>query len=73
MATTEESFVIANEFAHVTVRKIVTPEGERIEISAPKRERVVRLSAETLWALAGEPAETFSKLLSEAPIGIKEQ
>lgn len=72
MATNDEGIVIANEFAHVTVRKVDTPEGELIELSAPKRERSVRLDAATLWALAGESSETFSALLSDAPTGIQE-
>ena len=68
----DEETVIANEFAHVTVRKIETAEGQWIEISAPKRERAVRLDVAMLWRLAGEPMETFTALLSDAPLGFKE-
>ena len=67
----DETMVIANEFAYARVRKIRTPEGERLEISAPKRERSVQLDAETLWALAGQPLETFSQILAEAPLGMR--
>jgi hypothetical protein len=72
MTPREDSIVIANEFAHVTVRLAGARNDTRLEISAPKRERSVRLDAATLWALAGEPSETFTALLSDAPIGIKE-
>jgi hypothetical protein len=63
-----DRIVVANEFAHVSVGLV----DGRLEISAPKRERSVRLDAETLWRLAGEPQETFTALLSDAPLGIKE-
>jgi hypothetical protein len=72
MPTDDETIVVANEFAHVLVRRIETESGDHIEISAPKRERSVQLNADTLWALAGEPVQTFTNLLSDAPLGIKE-
>ena len=72
MESIDGGIVIANEFAHVTVWKVRSAEGELIGISAPKRERSVQLDAAALWALAGEPPETFSALLSDAPTGIRE-
>ena len=72
MMASDDGFVIANEFAHVTVRRIETPDGGCIEISAPKRERSVQLDAGELWALAGQPTEAFTALLADAPIGINE-
>ncbi len=72
MPADDDTIVIANEFAHVLVRRIDTESGACIEISAPKRERSVQLNADTLWALAGEPAQTFTNLLCDAPLGIKE-
>ncbi len=73
MPGTDDSIVIANEFAHVTVRYVAGPGGQHIEISAPKRERRVELDAETLWSLAGQSTETFSALLADAPIGIRDE
>jgi hypothetical protein len=67
-----DSIVIANEFAHVTVERVDTPDGPRLRISAPKRERSAELDAPTLWALAAQPPETFTDLLSDAPLGIRE-
>jgi hypothetical protein len=72
MEPVDGGIVIANEFAHVTVWRVNTAEGGLIRISAPKRERSVQLDAAALWALAGEPAETFSALLADAPLGFKE-
>ena len=72
MTLGDDGIVIANEFAHVTVRLVAADDGDRLEISAPKRARVVHLDARTLWSLAAQPPEMFSELLAEAPIGFIE-
>jgi hypothetical protein len=72
MREAKDEIVIANEFAHVTVRKISSPDGDLVVISAPKRERVMSLDARLLWTLAGQPTQVFSDILAVAPIGFAE-
>ena len=55
MTESKDQIVIANEFAHVTVARLSSAEGDCILVSAPKRERVAQLDARTLWTLAGQP------------------
>jgi len=60
---------IANEFAEVIVRKVLTRNGVRLEIRSLKGGHCVRLDALELEALSWQPTETFSKLL-ESPWGL---
>jgi hypothetical protein len=63
-----EEIGIANEFALVRVRKVLTRNGERLEIAAPKLGYVIRLDAIQLESVTWQTAETFSKFL-ETPFG----
>jgi hypothetical protein len=60
--------LIANEFAEVVVRKVLTRNGARLEIRSPKGGYRVRLDALELEALSWQPTETFSGFL-ENPWG----
>src|SRR5690606_15738450 len=59
---------IANEFAHVRVRKVYTRNGERLEIVAPHIGKQIRLDPLELEALTWQTTEVFSKMLEE-PFG----
>jgi len=48
----EEPIEIANEFAVVNVSKVHTPNGERLEIEAPRRGRLIRLDPLELETIA---------------------
>jgi hypothetical protein len=61
------TFVIANEFALVTCRKVLTRNGERLEIVAPKRDYSVRLDAVELESLTWQSREMFSALVATNP------
>jgi hypothetical protein len=63
-----EVFDIANEFAHVQVRKVWTRNGERLEIAAPRLDYRIRLDPLELESLTWQTTETFSKFL-ETPFG----
>ena len=65
----EEPIEIANEFAIVHVRKVHTPNGERLEIEAPRRGRLIRLDPLELESIACHDDEAFacsSEVLAEA-------
>lgn len=47
----EPVIVVANEFAAVTVRKVATRNGERLEITSLGQDRAIRLDALALEAL----------------------
>jgi hypothetical protein len=63
-----EPLTVANEFAVTTVQKVLTRNGERLEIYAPKLRRRILLDAVELESLSWQTHETFSKIL-EAPFG----
>jgi hypothetical protein len=48
----EEPIEISNEFALVNVRKVHTPNGERLEIEAPRRSTLIRLDPLELETIA---------------------
>lgn len=56
-------FSVVNEFAGVTVRKVMTRNGQRLEVRAPLKESVVRLDAVVLEALTYHSPEDFSSML----------
>ena len=56
---------IANEFAEVTVAKVTTPRGERLEIESPNLGYRIRLDAVALESLTWQDSELFSELLEE--------
>lgn len=59
---------IANEFARVSVAKVWTPNGERLEIIAPRLGYAIRLDAIQLESLTWQTPERLSRLLEE-PFG----
>jgi len=63
-----DAIVVANEFATVTVRKVRTRNGERLEIRSHTHDRSVRLDAIALEALTWSDALTVGEGLS-TPMG----
>ena len=59
---------LGNEFASVVVRKVRTRNGERLLISAPKRDTGILLCPLELESLTWQTPETFSAFLAE-PFG----
>lgn len=59
---------LANEYASVTVRKVHTRNGVRLEIASPKLGRGIRLCPLELESLTWQSHETFSGFL-ETPFG----
>ena len=56
----EETIEISNEFALVHLRKVHTPNGERLEIKAPRRGgRLIRLDPLELESIACHDDESF--------------
>jgi hypothetical protein len=68
MPDQDDSLERANEFTSVSVRKIFTRNGVRLEIYAPKIGRKVALCPLELEALTWQPSETFSGFLA-TPFG----
>lgn len=61
----DEEIRIANEFAVVTVRKVETNAGERLELEAPKKDSKIRLDAVALESLTWQDSDLFSELLED--------
>lgn len=59
----ESEYPIANEFARVTVRKVYTRNGERLEIHAPFYKALIHLDPLQLEALARNDWELSSALI----------
>ena len=59
---------LANEYAAVTVRRVRTGNGVRLEIVAPRLGRGIRLDPIELEALTWQTHEAFSELL-RTPFG----
>jgi len=59
-----ERMDIANEFASVTVRKVATRNGARLEIVSNGLGRSIRLDALQLESLTWQRPELFSALLA---------
>ncbi len=55
----EQPIEIANEFAIVHVTKVHTPNGVRLEISSPRRRRLIRLDPLELESIACHDDESF--------------
>jgi len=64
----DEPFELANEYAMVTVRKVYTGNGVRLEIVAPRLGRGIRLDPVELETLTWQSHETFSQWL-RTPFG----
>lgn len=63
---------IGNEFATVTVRKVHTRNGVRLEIESPKLGYKIRLDALELESLTWQHKDVFTKFL-ENPFGIEKK
>jgi hypothetical protein len=68
MEETSSPLELANEFAEVSVRRVATRNGVRLEIAAPKLGRRIRLCPLELETLTWQSPETFSDFLS-TPFG----
>lgn len=53
---------IANEFTGVTVRKVLTRNGERLELLVPKSGKRILLDAMQLEIIAAQKPEKFTEL-----------
>jgi hypothetical protein len=62
------ALAIVNEFGAAWIRKVLTGNGERLEIYSPNLGHVVRLDALHLEALSWQTEAFFSELLS-TPFG----
>jgi len=60
--------LVANEFAEVTVRRVQTGNGVRLEIGSPRLGRRILLDPLQLESLTWQDATVFSELLEE-PFG----
>lgn len=69
MKNDEAVIHIANEFAEVVIRKVLTRNGERCEIEAPRSGRRVQLDAMILESLAGQDPDAFSRFLAQQSEG----
>lgn len=63
-----ESVEIGNEFSLVRVRKVLTRNGERLEIVSVKLGSGIRLDALELESISWQPHDTFTQFL-ETPFG----
>lgn len=59
-----ESIGIANEFTGVQVRKVLTRNGERLEVTTPKSGHRVLLDAMQLEIISTLTHETFTELIA---------
>lgn len=59
-----EPIEIANEFATVLVRKVMTRNGVRLEIRSPKLGTAIRLDPLELESLTWQTHDTFARLLT---------
>jgi hypothetical protein len=63
-----DSVEIGNEFSLVRIRKVLTRNGERLEIVSAKLGSGIRLDAIELESISWQPHETFTRFL-ETPFG----
>lgn len=57
------SMWLSNEFADVIVRMVQTGNGERLEISSPRRGTTIRLDPVELEALTWQTTDVFTRML----------
>jgi len=69
----DESIKIANEFTVVTVRKVYTRNGERLEIECKKTGRIIQLDAMQLEALTLAKPDDFTRLFEKHLEGDQEK
>jgi hypothetical protein len=65
---TTAAMELANEFALVRVRKVLTRNGVRLEISSPRLGYSIRLDPLALESLTWQTSDTFTRFL-EDPYG----
>ena len=65
-ADPDAGFSISNEFADIRIRRVSTEEGERLEVSAPRRGLAILLDADELECLTWQTPETFSGFLKSS-------
>jgi hypothetical protein len=63
----EPALEIANEFGLVRIAKVRTRNGERLEISSPRRDSLIRLDPLELEALTEQDPEFFARLAGHQP------
>ncbi len=68
----EPAIEVTNEFATVTVKKVWTRNGARLEIRSPRLGYRIQLDALALESLTWQSMETFTRFL-ETPFGPTEQ
>ena len=68
MSASDAGIELANEYAMVRVRPVETGNGVRLEITAPRLGRVIRLCPLELESLTWQSHETFSRFL-RTPMG----
>lgn len=56
---------ITNEFGHVNVRELDTPDGPRLELDAQNMAHAAQLTPAALAAIAAESTATFTELIRE--------
>ncbi|MFD9667125.1 dihydrodiol dehydrogenase [Rhodococcus sp. NPDC059968] len=66
--TIDAEFTVVNEFTAVRVRKILTRNGQRLEITSLRLDHQIRLDALALEALSWQNEETISAYLDQ-PFG----
>ncbi|GCE43951.1 hypothetical protein Rhow_008249 [Rhodococcus wratislaviensis] len=64
----DAEFTVVNEFTAVRVRKILTRNGQRLEITSLRLDHHIRLDALALEALSWQNEETISAYLDQ-PFG----
>jgi hypothetical protein len=61
------TILLSNEFTTVRVRKVLTRNGERLEIEAPKSGTVIQLDPIELESLTWQEPEVFSEFQANPP------
>lgn len=61
----QPEITIGNEFADVVVRKVLTGNGARLEIYAPRRKTSILLDAVALDCLTWQAPELITRLLEQ--------
>lgn len=64
----EPKIVVGNEFTQVTIKKVYTRNGERVEIYSPKLKRSIQLDPLALESLTWQEPEVFTEFLAK-PFG----
>ena len=57
---------VANEFSEVTVRKLLTPNGERLQITASRIGRAIELDPLQLEGITWQTPESLSRFLEKS-------